>query len=1500
MIQNYKSVFVFVFFFFTLLALPDPGRAQKLEKFTGDSTKFIGELNILFQNLGGNEKKMAEKLVEDFMQKWNREEFNPSKKQIIYTICNLMLKKRLMTFPDFYNYINALTVFMNTHQPDDSFYDWSAILLKLLNSKNTRHYLSFLGTTIDLFGENLAYKSASARWKIINPVYHFVKDTVPIIDFNKTDIVCYANDDSLVIYNTKGMLYPLSNRWTGKGGRVDWRRAGMDPARIYAEIGGYQIQMKFSKFIADSVNFYHKKYFSEPLLGRYTDKVLADVTEDKASYPRFESYDKLIGIRDIFKNIDYLGGFSMEGSKVIGFGDKVRDAVLTFRKGDHEFVKVHSKVFVVRPDRINSSMASITIFHDNDSVYHPGLQMKYIDAKKELTLTRDERVTNISPWYDSWHKIEIYCEELSWKMDEPKIDFEMTKGPNMEGKAVFESGNYYSRKRYDRLQGIDEFNPLYVIQEFSLKIKSREFTLEELSYYMKKQPEQIEGILLTLATKGFLIYDADSKKVTAKEKLFDYVKASNGLMDYDVIFFNSAVSNRSNGVLNLDNFDLRIQGVPKVFLSDSQQVCIYPAHQEVILKKDRDFLFSGKIEAGLFDFFARECSFEYEKFRLNLPTIDSMSFYVRSKTKDPATQQYPLVRVKTVINDLGGDLLIDDPKNKSGLKHFGQYPIFNSKNNAMVHWQNKAIQNGVYKKDKFNYKVYPFTFKNLGRLPSDSIQFKGYLSSAGIFPDIEQPLVLRPDYSMGIEKETGEQGLPIYGGKGTFFSRIDLSNAGLRGDGKIAYLNSMSSSDNFIFFPDSMKTLAKSFIQTEQIAAVEYPSVRGDSVTEYWLPYRDSLVVKTNLKEMAMYNNQSGFGGRLSLTPRGLTGEGTVKIRDAEMDSKRFLFKQNTFDANIANFRIKSYDLSDLTISTRNYQTHFDFEQRKGEFKSNIGISKVEFPFNKYVCSMDRFDWLIDNEEISLTNERNPRINEADTMNLSRLIDFDFGGSEFISVHPDQDSLKFFALSARYNLKTNVINCEDVKIVRVADAAIFPDSGKICILKNAEMKQLNRANIIANTSTKFFSFYNANANIYSRKRYVASGNYDYHERDGKPEQLHFIKISVDSSGQTFATGSVPDSMNFRISPEFAFTGDINLRAARQDLEFAGGFRLLTDCFKSSSWVRFRSNVNPGNVQLPVSNPLQDVHSEKIALALMFSNKENRIYPAIFSKRESFSDSVMITSSGVVDYSASTGEFRVTTPERFKDPVSKDNYLSLNTSNCMIHSDGKINMGMNSGALRMESYGTLDYYIIPDSAKVNAAVALNFPFSETGLEKLSTHLSSTNLNGISIYNTPYFTALKTFVDRKEFDKLKSEMEMVGKFKKFPDELVRTLFLAEVHFRWDSVNKSWISYGPIGIGSINKTQVNKYVKGIIEFTKKKNGDDFSIYIELTANDWYFFNFRANFMQAISSNLEFNDALIEAAKSKSEMNRVGDIVKGYRYSISTERKKRDFLRKFETQEE
>ena len=105
---------------------------------------------------------------------------------------------------------------------------------------------------------------------------------------------------------------------------------------------------------------------------------------------------------------------------------------------------------------------------------------------------------------------------------------------------------------------------------------------------------------------------------------------------------------------------------------------------------------------------------------------------------------------------------------------------------------------------------------------------------------------------------------------------------------------------------------------------------------------------------------------------------------------------------------------------------------------------------------------------------------------------------------------------------------------------------------------------------------------------------------------------------------------------------------------------------------------------------------------------------------------------------------------------------------------------------------------------------------------------------------------------------------------------------------------MSYGQIGISSIGKMQINKYVKGIIEIEKKRTGDVITVYLEFDkGQNWYFFNSRNNLMQTISSNTEYNNYIRELKDDKRTVKKDKN-GEEYSFIISNLRKKTDFLRR------
>lgn len=1475
-------------------------KGQEFTSFSGDSTRLEAEMNQWFGRITAGERKIIAPDLDRFFSYWTGHYFNGEEKKAIYAVFNALVQKKVTPYPDFSGYINVINTFLATSQPREHFLPWHSIMIRLLKENPINEFTQLIQSSQWLFKDKLLYNGLNVKWKHYAGTYTFISDDSPLIALPVADLSCYSEKDSIRISGTRGIYNLVTREWTGEGGLVDWRKAGEDPGEVFAELSRYRIRMRLPGYSADSVRFTHRRYFRTPLTGRVEDKVEKEVSPDKAAFPKFSNYNTRISIPSLYQDVDYEGAFNMEGRTILGTQSAEGGARLFFKRKGQHFLTAESVVYVITPEKVNTSSAAVTIYHETDSLYHAGIKMHYNTQTRELSLVKDERAIRYPPWYDSFHNVDIYCEAVYYKMGDSLVSIQSMKGLTKDSRVVFESGHYYTERRYLKLQGVSEVNPLYQISSWAEKNKTRILTRDDFAHILRSSADVVENQILDFADWGFLTYDKNRKEGRLKEKLFDYVKAAAKRSDYDEIVFNSFVANASNGLLNLRTFDLQLRGVEKVVLSQAQTVEIMPANKDLVLKKGMNFTFSGTVIAGMFDFHATDCDFQYAPFRINMPDVDSMVYYVFEKEENPGTGMLERVRVRTAVHNLSGTLLIDDPGNKSGLKSFPRYPVFTNNDSSFVYWDSRSVLNGSYDRERFFYRLNPFTIENLDYVETDTLMFSGKLISAGILPVIEEPLHIRPDYSLGLVKKADSGGMPVYNGQGTLFADIDLSNKGLRSNGRLETMNSESVSPDFLLLPDSMVTVAKSFDIREQVSPFDLPQVHGDSVRQVWRPEYRNMTVSTIQKPLAMYRNQSGFSGTLSVKPDSLNGNGKVMILDAVMESRGFKFRSRSFDALIADFRIKSYDLTANTIETQNYQTHFDFDQRKGEFKSNVGISKVNFPINQYACLMDRFDWLIDNEEIMLANERE-LADRADTLSLSQLIDVGYTGSEFVSTHPRQDSLRFFAARARYHLRSNIINAEEVRIIKVADAAVFPDSGKVVIGKDAQMNVFHRAILIANTQSRYHQFYNADISIASRNYYTGQAMYDYLDRTGKRQKIFFDKIRVDTDGKTIADGTISDSAGFLLSPEFAFQGGVTLYADQKHLLFNGGFHPVTTCLEASpQWVSFQSAINPDSVRIPLSVPLQNIKRKPLQLALLYKTRENLIGASFFRPRIHQGDSVLCTSEGFIEYNIPTNEFRIASGNKLNNVAEPGPYLSFNTWNCKMRGEGSLYLGLNFNPVTLESFGTVDYYTLADSALIRCALTLSFPFGDAAMQRMADHLNSVNLQGVKLTGTNYSMFMERYLPEAEFRRLRGELDLLGRFRKIPDELERQIVFADLPLHYDTLSRSYTHRGNIGIATLGKNHVNKYVKAIVEFSKKRNGDEFSIYLELTSNDWYYFNYRNQLLSVASSDIAFNDLVKEADQSSREQKKFREFSRNYLVSLVSERKKQEFLRKFQSGEE
>ncbi|OYT16720.1 MAG: hypothetical protein B7C24_06375 [Bacteroidetes bacterium 4572_77] len=1426
----------FFFIILSVLILSPESQSQVLKSFGNTSEVYLSDLETHFERVQSKDNKLAKNFLKDFEEKWETGFFPDRIKEQIYTTSNLMLDNKMRAMPFFYDYLTTIIYLLESDISDQKTTKWLKSVDLVLNTKKNNEFTIYLTNSKSFFQDQFLFSNRLIKWKADGAWRMEVDSTIRFI-FKETNLVCYTKKDSSNIYKTSGVYNVLSNSWIGEGGEINWLRANYKASEVYAKLRNYDIKMKMSKFGADSVEFYNYRYFDTPILGELEEQVLASRRGSKALFPAFTSYTKQWKIPEIFEDVDFSGGFKVKGAKLIGIGDAHDPVVLVFKREGERFITLRSQSFSIEPERMRSQYASITIHYHQDSIFHNGLRMNYSNEKRELSLIRDEQGLRADPFFNTFHQLDMFVEAVYWNMNEDVIDFDMIKGMNKRP-AYFTSNNRYSLYQFNKMQGYDSKHPLSELRNYSKARGTDIVYITEYAQHLKMPYEQVKSQLLGLAHDGFVLYNADEDLVRVKDRTQFYLDARSGFVDYDVIVFISDSTKFTNAELKLDSFDLRINGVHKIILSDSQNLIIEPGDKHIpndeyiVVGKNRNFIFNGKVTAGRFSFKASGCAFDYNAFKLDMPQIDSLWFWVDG---DPLpTGGRERKQVQTALVDLSGDILIDHPANKSGLKPYKQYPIFNSKEDSYAYYDQKYVEGGVYTRDRFYFRVNPF------------------------------------------------------GDKGIVHNTISLSNKGLRLNGSLDYLASKTTADNFVFYLDSMNVHSQEFNIQSTVGVVEYPMVAGTEVYQHWMPYQDNMKIFSKEVFMKMYDEETSMEGMLSLTPIALEGNGKLHYKVAEMTSNFYDFKNMTYYADTVNFVDDGWRLS-------NFAAQGNYNERKVLFTSNDGTSLVEFPENQYICYMDEATWYMDKDETDYSKKEATMPEELAGLSRKELADIEIEGSIFYSVHPNQDSLSFISAKASFNSRQKKISAQGVALIRVADAAIYPGDQHIVIHKGAQMDPLVNSAILANTTTKYHEMDSAVVQINGRKDYRGEANYIYEDQSGKRQNIHFSNIRVDSTLQTVAMGIVQKESDFTLSPAFDYYGDVHLKASRKTLEFDGGFRLNTHCISGDNWIGFKSIINPQEVLIPIAvQPrVPDISNTRKFIGVANSPTRKQVYTIFLENKVDYFDSILISAHGYIKYDKSSEEYRISSEDKLLQPSRPDNYISIDSKSCKTFAEGQIRFDIRTQDVSLQSYGQVSEHKGKTDFKV--ASALDFHFSEKAMDEILTVFKENEYTPYDMSSAFYEKVAGGFMGINAADKYMSKVFM-GQQKKIPEALQHTIFINEMKMKWHKATDSYISNGKISIGGFGKVRINGAVDGYVEYHKVRSGDEFSVYFEL-GGEWFFFNYRLNVMQVLSSSAKFNEIIKEDVTGKGDKNRLKeDGVTGkrskYRYILSTAKKKDDFL--------
>ena len=1226
--------------------------------------------------------------------------------------CNQLQAKEVPAYPDLLDFMQASIAIVQNKVSPDLANPWYKYVFDYAKSPDEQ-LTTFLDFSVDFFKYGALYKERSFTWTAQGGTLRWVDGKKLTIEATNVNLKCIKYDDnkrpedSIVVYNTSGYFDMQTKRFDGKNGTLNWEKVKLPKNETYASLRSYKADLQTAKLKADSVSL-STPYFATPILGKLTDLTTLDLAEQESA-PQFTSYEKRLKINDLRPQMDYDGSFTLEGADFIGKGAAGKPAKLIFKRESKVVFEISSAGFEMSPLQILARNATAVLRYKNgDSLSIQECFFTFDEKQQKLRLAAAQRGTDYFPFVDSYFKLYCYAPVLTWKKGTPDPYFTFDVGTAQERKmARFESMNYFDKALYSRFASAGANDPF---RQFSLLVEKQGttlFTEGELANAMKKTIDQVKPLFVDLLAAGLLISDPLQKKIQVSPKLLAYAAAVQGSGDYDNILVVSDLRKVQDPIyasISLDKQELIFRQVQQITLSEAQQVRIFPDTSVIYMYENRDIGFSGTLQAGKCEIQTKFSKFDYENFQVNLLTTERTAFRVRPLRKEDGQESILLL---SSIKGLRGTLRIDEPDNKAGKPNEStQYPILSSIAPSNIFYSDRSILKGAYDSTRFYYQLNAFELDSLDNFAEKALKLEGNLISAGIFPKIPEPLRIMNDYSLGFITSAPEAGYPFYETNSRYNKQIYLSHNGLQGAGSIDFLHTTAISKKLTFLPDSTIGLV-AFKAPEQKTGVRYPLAKSEKAYMSFEPRKERLLIASfGDTPLLLFNEEVLLDGTLTLDKNEMSGKGTLFYKEAQLTAKDFKFTDVDINSLNAAFalrnRFSQYGENPLAIQSDEMKAHLSFKTRIGEFTSN-GTKRIMFPANEYFCQMDKFTWFIDGESIDFKKNKGGETTFESGADLAR--------NNFYSTNEKQDSLQFKSLSAKYDLKRQLILCDAVEYIQVGDARIFPDSSRVRIRKAALMDTLKNAQVLANYITKFHRFEQADLFISGRMSYAGKGVYPYFDRDSSRSLINMASIAYVQT-KTIAKGEISEKADFKLSPEFAYFGKIQVEASYPGLLLDGSTKIFHPCNYDRAWMTFKDTILAKQIQIPIAENPKDAKGNALALGFVWRHTERadslRIYPAFLSQRVSLEDPILFQASGYLQYNQATKRFEVASKARLLGEDSLSNLLVLDTENCGLQGYGNIVLGVPTSEIDIALHGKISYQNDTKKSKIVANAKISMP------------------------------------------------------------------------------------------------------------------------------------------------------------------------------------------------
>ena len=714
------------------------------------------------------------------------------------------------------------------------------------------------------------------------------------------------------------------------------------------------------------------------------------------------------------------------------------------------------------------------------------------------------------------------------------------------------------------------------------------------------------------------------------------------------------------------------------------------------------------------------------------------------------------------------------------------------------------------------------------------------------------------DLSLGFDHGIAPEGYQLFGGNGRLYNRLSLNKKGLVGHGHLEFLTTKMTSDDFIFYPDSVAADGIAFnMKKEEFGGVYYPQVAADNFHMRWLPMKDSMYISNIGSTFNMYEGEASLDGSVIVTNKGVNGLGSLQTYNSTTTSLDYTFNVDDYNARHAQFKIKSDIPEKPALSGDDVRINFNLLTKQAEISPEIeGVAAISFPYAQFKTSITNARWDLENQKVY----------------MSKPEDIDINSSYFYTTREDLDSLRFNATHAEYDMQTLELKVSGIPYIRVADADITPENGEVLVLENSRIGTLYNTTINLDTLNGYHEIYDATVTIISRNEFEGEGTYrlinavqdtfgiklrDFHleefaEGRGKNREV---------SQHSVAHGTVSEEDNLMLSPGMFYKGDVKLLAHKPALELDGYVKLdLKSIRDYNTWIKYASEAEQQEIQFLFDESVTS-SGQLLSAGLHFDFNDNALYSTFCYDKRDEQDEDFFKPSGYLSFKADSNEFIIINKEKDLGQSYSGKVFAYDESTHNIRFEGPVHFVDNSKTMGIVAAAIGEGNMEKDELSFNSFLTMDFKLPST----IYNLMAEDFVKVIEEFGAP-----EALEDRTELLYLLAEIIGNRSAKAYEEKsrlgyeplastspnLVKPFVFSNLKFKWSADQSAFYNDGNLGLSNILRTDLNSQFEGFFEIRKTENGESINLFIKASPESWYYFSYEDNKIYIYSSNREFND--------------------------------------------